>query len=398
MAGLTNPVRVLDLVNTDHAALNFLAYRVNWINAHTEFENDVVCGLGPHLSRLGLRGARVTALDIPRGASPAGITRLLLALVRHLRARRYAIVHTHNSITGAVGRLAARLARVPVVIHTIHGFHFHEHMSALRRLPFVAAERRLARLSDVLLCQNREDLAEVARLGVCPRQGVFHVSNGIDLRRFRPRPAPPRNARPVILCVGRLEAVKNQAMLLRALVSLRRRHDPEVWLVGDGPFRERYEAMVRRLGLADTVRFLGYRYDLPELTAAADVAVLTSLKEGLPRALMEAMAVGVPVVATDVKGSREVVVDGHTGFLVPLDDVDGLGERLAELLGSPVLRWAMGARGVAHARQHFDEERIVKRLAGLYRLALRTRGVSPGEDAQEGPAEADGLRASEGWR
>src|SRR5207245_2405019 len=154
----------------------------------------------------------------------------------------------------------------------------------------------------------------------------------------------------------------------------------------------------RRLGLADTVRFLGYRYDLPELTAAADVAVLTSLKEGLPRALMEAMAVGVPVVATDVKGSREVVVDGLTGFLVPLDDAHGLGERLAELLGSPVLRGAMGARGVAHARQHFDEERIVKRLAGLYRLALRARGVSSGENAQGGPAKADGLRASEGWR
>jgi glycosyltransferase involved in cell wall biosynthesis len=398
MEKMTEPVRVLDIVNTDHAALNFLAYRVNWINARTEFQNDVLCSDGPHLRRLALPGARVTALDIPRGMSPAGLARLLRTMVRHLRANQYTIVHTHNSITGAVGRLAARLARVPVVIHTIHGFHFHEHMSALRRFPFVAAERRLARLSDVLLCQNREDLTELARLRSHPRLGVFHVGNGIDLRRFRPRPAPPENARPVILCVGRLEPVKNHGMLLRALGSLRRRHAPEVWMVGDGPCQAEYEAAVRRLGLADSVRFLGYRYDVPELTAAADVVVLTSLKEGIPRALMQAMAVGVPVVATNVKGTREVVVDGYTGFLVPLDDADALAERLGVLLGSSALRSAMGARGVAHARQHFDEERVVERLTEVYRLALRTQGIRVDEEPQARLDEAYRVRASEGWR
>ena len=191
-------------VNTDHAALHFLAYRVSWINRHTEFRNDIICSDGPHLQRLRLDGARVTTLDIPRGLSVVGVGSLLTRLLRHLRTNPYTIVHTHNSITGAVGRMAARLARVPVTIHTTHGFHFHEGMSWRQRLPYVAAERVLARCCDVLLCQNREEMGDIRRLGLRPRQGVHHVGNGIDLAQFRPRPTMPQNARPVLLCVGRL--------------------------------------------------------------------------------------------------------------------------------------------------------------------------------------------------
>src|SRR5207244_3491096 len=153
---MTGGPRILDIVNTDHAALNFLAYRVGWINRHSEFVNDIVCSPGPHLARLDLEQARVTALDIPRDVSPASLGRLLGRLIGLMRAERYTIVHTHNSITGAVGRLAARLARVPLVLHTTHGFHFHENMSRLRRLPWVAAERWLSRFCDLLLCQNRQ--------------------------------------------------------------------------------------------------------------------------------------------------------------------------------------------------------------------------------------------------
>src|SRR2546427_1262041 len=134
-------LRILDIVNTDHAALNFLAYRVGWINRHSEFVNDIVCSPGPHLARVNVEDTRITPLDIPRDMSPASLGRLLGRLVSHMRAERYTIVHTHNSITGAIGRIAARLARVPPVIHPTHGVHFPHDISALRRLPWVAAER-----------------------------------------------------------------------------------------------------------------------------------------------------------------------------------------------------------------------------------------------------------------
>jgi glycosyltransferase involved in cell wall biosynthesis len=378
--------RILDIVNTDHAALHFLAYRVNWINAHTEFTNDIICSDGPHLQRLRCEGARVTTMDIPRGMAPLGIGALVGRLLKHLRANRYDIVHTHNSITGAVGRIAARLARVPVTIHTTHGFHFHEHMTRLQRAPYVAAERVLSRCCDILLCQNREEMGEIGRLGIAPAGGVFHVGNGIDLSEFAPRPAMPQNARPVLLCVGRLEPVKNHGMLFRALQRLRGTHAPVLWCVGEGPLRARYDAELRAMGLADSVQFLGYRYDIPALTAAADVVVLTSIKEGIPRALMQAMAVGVPVVATDVKGTREVVVPGKTGYLVGLEDDAALADRLGQLLASPALRKDMGARAVEHVRRHFDEEAVTKRLVDVYRTALRV--PAPVEIEEERPALA----------
>lgn len=381
-------LRILDVVNTDHAALHFLASRVNWINRNTEFRNDVLCSRGPHLDRFRIEGGTVTALDIPRGLSPAGVATLLVRLLRHLRGRDYTIVHTHNSITGAVGRIAARLARVPLTIHTTHGFHFHQNMPALKRVPYVAAERWLARWCDLLLCQNREELADIRHLGLRPRHGVHHVGNGIGLGQFRRRATLPENPRPVILCVARLEPVKNHRMLFDALERLRT-YAPAVWLVGDGPSQAEYEAELARRGLAEHVRFLGYRYDVPELTAQADVLVLTSLKEGIPRAVMQAMAVGVPVVATDVKGTREVVRDGQTGFLVPLGDSAALADRLASLFASPDLRRKLGNAAAAHAHAHFDEETVVRRLVDVYREALATRGIATARDAAAGVLEAE---------
>lgn len=373
---MENRLRILDIVNTDHAALHFLLFRANWINSHTEFRNDIMCSPGPHLAKIRLKGGTVSTMDIPRGLSPRGVGLLFQRLVRHMRAHPYTIVHTHNSITGAVGRMAARITRVPLVVHTTHGFHFHEHMGVLRRMPYVTAERWLARLCDLLLFQNREELEDLRRLDLRPRHGGYFVGNGINLEQFRPRRRLPDNPRPVLLCVARLEPVKNHEMLFRALEILRPRFDPVVWLLGDGPYWARYEADLKRRGLAGSVKFLGYRYDIPELTAAADVSVLTSLKEGIPRALMQAMAVGVPVVATDVKGSREVVVNEETGFLVPLHDVDALAKRVAQLLDSPTMRREMGARAVAYVRRHFDEEQVVKRLVTIYRSALKERGIA----------------------
>ena len=367
--------RILDIVNTDHAALNFLANRVGWINRNTEFENDVICSPGPHLGRIDLPGGTVTAVDIPRDLSPVGLAKLYRSLVRHMRERSYTIVHTHNSITGAVGRMAARAARVPLIVHTSHGFHFHDAMSPLQRAPWVGIERWLARRTDLLLCQGREEVAESHRVGLCPKQGIYHVGNGIDLRHFRHRTAAPVNARPVLIFVGRLEPVKNHPQLFRALQLLQPDYRPIVKLVGDGPLQARYAAELEQAGLADSVEFLGYRYDIPELTAAADIAVLPSVKEGIPRAVMQAMAVGVPVVATDVKGTRELVVDGETGFLVPLDDAEAFADRLRLLLESDTRRRARGLRAAEYARLHFDEERIAERLVRIYRLGLRARGI-----------------------
>jgi glycosyltransferase involved in cell wall biosynthesis len=174
-----------------------------------------------------------------------------------------------------------------------------------------------------------------------------------------------------ILCTARFEPVKNHPMLFAAIRKVKERGKRiRVWLVGAGHLRDDYERRCNELEIADIVEFLGYRDDMPELLARTDIAVLTSIDEGIPRAMLEAMAMRVPTVATDVVGTKETVVDDETGFLVPLNDVGALTDRLIQLIDDPALRERMGVRGRARVESEFDEDKIVDALAGIYRELL----------------------------
>ena len=150
-----------------------------------------------------------------------------------------------------------------------------------------------------------------------------------------------------------------------------------LWLVGDGELRSDYEKRCAEMGLAGVVEFLGYRDDVEQLLTRTDIAVLASVKEGIPRAMLEAMAMKVPVVATRVVGTEETVADGETGYLVGLGDVEAMAERLTRLIDDPALRERMGERGRSWVEAHFDEEAIVESLAGAYRQ-LVARGRAKG--------------------
>jgi glycosyltransferase involved in cell wall biosynthesis len=178
-------------------------------------------------------------------------------------------------------------------------------------------------------------------------------------------------------CVARLEPVKNHPMLFAAAAMLNRRGTPfRLRLVGDGPLRARYEEQCRRLGIQDQVEFLGYRTDMPELLADTDIAVLTSIKEGLPRAAIEAMAMGLPVVATRAPGTREVVRHGETGLTVEIGDETGLANALALLIDDPALRARLGEQGRKVALEEFDERPVTDALRELYRSRLLARSVT----------------------
>jgi glycosyltransferase involved in cell wall biosynthesis len=286
-------------------------------------------------------------------------------------------VHTHCSVPGIVGRLAARLAGVPVVVHTVHGFAFHDGSHGPGAALAIAGERLAGRLADVLLSQNHEDVGRALHHNIAPRRRVRFVGNGVALERFagqRPHMLP---GRPVVLtCVARLEPVKNHAQLFAAADLLTQRGARfELWLVGDGEDRARMERQVEALGLASRVRFLGYRDDIPKLLAHSDIGVLTSLKEGIPRAALEAMASGLPVVATRVTGTREVVRHGETGLLVEVGDARALADALGKLIEDSALRARLGSRGREVVRAEYDEADIVLRLERVYRECLERRGI-----------------------
>ena len=207
------------------------------------------------------------------------------------------------------------------------------------------------------------------------------MGNGIDLSHFdrrktdeakndEPRGSQTARRQTIIVSVTRLDPIKNVGMLLRAADELRGyRSDWEIRIVGNGLCRSELERFVASRGLAPSVRFLGYRDDVPDVLAQADIAVLTSVKEGLPRGLMEPMAMGLPVVATDVKGNRQVVVEGLCGFLVPLDDHVALAQRLMLLIDDLDLRRRMGRKAYQRARESFDERNVIRSLLNIYREA-----------------------------
>jgi len=367
-----NAFRIVDVINTSASADTLLRERVLAMRARG-FDNRIVCGDGPHVAKLRAAGIPVHTITLPRGLDPVRLGAALVRLTLYLVRARADLVHTHCSVPGVVGRLAARLARVPVVVHTVHGFYFPAPRSRLGRRAALAVEQLSGRITDVLLTQNREELGLAHVHGIGPRDRRHWIGNGIDVRRFAP---VRRRARGIvtITCVARLEPVKNHGMLFAAAALLRSRGTPfRLQLVGEGPLRAACEARCAELGLQGMIEFLGRREDMESVLAATDIATLVSLREGIPRAVLEAMASGLPVVATDVPGTREAVRHGETGLLVPPDDAAALADALGFLIDRPRARRWLGRRGRARAVAEFDERTVIDALERTYREALGDR-------------------------
>jgi len=366
----------VDIINLSSSADTLLKNRV-WLLRQSGVDNRVICIDGPYVRRLREVGIPVYTVPLPRGYNPIKLLLSLFRIASYLSRERIDLVHTHCSIPGFVGRVAAWLAGVPVIIHTVHGFHFHDRSPRWKRIFYVGIERFTGLVTHALLSQNQHDLEQAARYKIVPRDRLRYIGNGIKLDRFPgARPASSARGPLTITCVARFEPVKNHRMLFESARRLKERgHDFRIWLVGGGDLRSDYEGLCAKLGIGDRVQFLGYREDIPELLAQTDISVLTSVKEGIPRAILESMAMGIPVVATRVNGSREVVREGETGFMVELNDSVALSDVLERLITDPDLRTEIGQRAREVAHREYDETSIVESLKNIYRVQLAQRGV-----------------------
>ena len=315
--------------------------------------------------------------QLVRRVRPVTDLRAVAALRRVIRELRPSIVHTHSSKAGIVGRLAARLERVPVVIHSVHGFGFTPLQPAPVRALYVAVERIAARWTDHFIAVSRANAEQGVGLGIFAPERVSVIRSGIALRRFRD-PAGDGGWRArlglapgacLVTQVGNFKAQKAPLDFVRIAAEVVRTLPATRFLmVGDGPLRVEAEALAARLGVDAAVTFAGWVDDVPAVLAATDVAVLTSRHEGLPRAVVEALAAGVPVVATAVDGTVEVVRDGENGFLASAGDVAALAGRVAELIADPELRSRLGSS--PRDLDEFDIDTMVRRQEDLYRCLL----------------------------
>jgi glycosyltransferase involved in cell wall biosynthesis len=306
-------------------------------------------------------------------------------LVRWLRDERPDLVHTHSSKAGLLGRAAARIAGVPAV-HSVHGWSFNDETNPVFRRAVITAERAAARATEVLVVVASSDREKGLRAGIGRPDQYRLVRNGIDLRAFVGDPEAgrrlrlelgiPRAAR-VVGTVGRLAAQKDPLGMVRAMQELIGR-TPDVWFVwvGDGPLRAAVESEAARLGIADRFLVAGVRRDVAAALAAMDVFALSSRWEGLPITITEAMAAGVPVVATAVDGCREIVAEGVTGLLVPPADPVALATAIGRLLQSAELASALAAAAKVQVAA-WDRPTMVAGFAELYQGAIQSRHPTP---------------------
>ncbi len=326
------------------------------------------------------RGIPLTIMpELLREVSPANDFKALVQLTRMMRHGRYHVVHTHSSKAGVLGRVAAKMARVPLIIHTVHGWSFHEHMSPRKLRFYIALEKIGDWCGDEAIVVAARDREKGVAQGIKSAAHYPLIRSGIELDRFGNPQIPPAEMRQqlgippaarVVGSVTRLSAQKAPLDLVAALARVA--HSvPDVWfvIVGDGPLRPDVEQALQAAGIAGRTVLTGLRRDVPELMGAFDVFVLTSLWEGLPRVLPQAMATGLPIVCTLADGSAEAVAEGVNGFLSPKGQPEHLAANVVRLLEEGDLRRRMGENGRARA-QEFSADKMVADIHALYQLHL----------------------------
>jgi glycosyltransferase involved in cell wall biosynthesis len=369
-------LKIAQITNVDFSLRHFL---LPLMRGARDRGHEVVgvAAEGPLLDLPRAEGFRIEAVPMPRTLSPGANLAALSALMALFRRERFDLVHAHMPISGLLSRYAAWRCGVPRIAYTCHGFLFNQPGPWWRRALSRTLETAAGRITDVMLTVNEAEAADARRLGI--HAGAVSVANGRDPSVFFPDAAERAAARAelgaepgdcVVIAVSRLVAEKGYLELLEAA---ERTPGVVLWIVGErlssdrgadlGP---RFDAAAERMGRR--LQRLGYRHDVARLMRGADVFCLPSWFEAMPMSVIEGMLSGLPVVASAVGGIREQVVAGETGLLVPPRDAAALAAALGAMAADPARRAAMGAAGLARARERYDERAVVARTLDLLGL------------------------------
>lgn len=305
---------------------------------------------------------------------------LVGAITDNLRRDPPDVLHTHGGVAGLYGRLAARRAKVRAVVHTIHGIHYLHYRHPALRAVYAALERYCSRFTNTLVLVSESDLVAAKKRRLAPESKLKLILNGVDVSRFGTEEFRAKageswsrlNLRPpVVGTVARLHRQKGVIYFLRAAVALRDSHpEAHMVVVGGGGLEAALRAEAKKNGLDRRLAILGERLDARELLSLFDVFVLPSLWEGLPLVLIEAAALGKPIVATDIDGNRDIIADGETGLLVPSGDPEAIASAIGRLLDDPALSVRLAGRARTEIPPRFGLDRMVRAYEEIYLAAL----------------------------
>ena len=374
-------VRVLQVCARDVTVQKLLLPLIDRLTQEG-FEVVSACTPGRYTPSLMEQGYVMRAVEIDRRLTPRNNARSVWELYRLLRRERFDVVHVHTPVAAALGRIAARLAGVPVILYTAHGFYHHENMRWRNRQACLWVERLLGKVTHTLMTQSQEDAESAVRDGIRPRDRVVWIGNGVDLRLFQPGPGDPAakesfgipGPAPVVGFMGPIIAEKGALELVDAFdKTLQAVPDAYLLLAGDVingdrdlQTKETIRQKIEGSQLATRIIFAGYQEDITSFMRAIDLFTLPSHREGMPRSIIEAMASGKPVVATDIRGCREEVVPGVTGIIVPLRDSDALSHAFVKILSDSALARRMGDQGRRRAEALYDERDVLEREVQVY--------------------------------
>lgn len=356
---------------------------------HGRFDAQIIAGPetgaeGELISEVRKRRIPLTIIpELVRRPDPVKDFLALSKMVQLFKSEQPQIVHTHSSKTGILGRWAARLARVPVIVHTVHGWGHHDYQSFLVKHLYRFLERRTVGFTDKLIVVSHLNAQKGLNDAIGAAEKYTTIHSAINLDDFinpacdvvlLKRELGLNPEKPVVGTIGRLSPQKNPIDFVKVAAAVKKANpDAQFLFIGDGPLRSATESLIQELGLSHDVFLPGLRTDIPALLSCMDVFILTSLWEGLPRVIPQAMAMGLPVVANAVDGVCEVIKDGVNGFSLPPHTISRMAEIIIRLLASDQLRDEVGRQGRKTAEKEFSVREMIKKIEGLYEELIRRK-------------------------
>ena len=368
-------MKICQLCAVDFTVKKFL---LPLIDAQIKQGHDVtsVCTEGKYTNSLLEAGYKIETITIERSLNIFKHLQSSLKLYKYLKENSFDVLHVHTPVAAMIGRFVRIFTKIPIVVYTAHGFYFHENMPPLKKYFFIFLECLLGFMTDVLFTQSKEDAESAKRYRILPAEHIYPIGNGVDKKKFDPNLKYnsadikksldiPENSF-VVGLICRLVKEKGIEDFLQAAEQVNSHHNNCFFLlIGERQVHDHAESVEESIKIAQkslgrNLILTGYRSDVPDLLKIMDLYVLPSWREGMPRSIIEAMMMRLPVLATNIRGSREEVIHNETGIIVPIKSPNLLAKSISELILNPVKAKKMGENGRKRALELYDEEKIIK--------------------------------------
>lgn len=383
-----NKIKICHVASVDITIKFLLMPQLKFLKSQG-YDVYVICSPGKLLKSIEEEGIKVKAIKITRKISPISDLISLAKLFLYFRKEKFNIVHTHAPKPGLLGQLAAKLARVPIIINTVHGLYFTENSSYAKRIFFIFMEKIAAKCSTFIFSQNREDINTIIKERISTPEKMAYLGNGVDINKFNPKRFSEEfitNKKKqigisenykILGTIGRLVKEKGYMDLFLAFKKVLDKFPKTILLVIGPEEPEKKDAfskeIVKNYGIENNVVFLGERMDVDELYSVMDVFLLPSHREGFPRTIIEAMASQKPIIASNIRGCREAISNGENGILFPAHDFEKLYDAIAFLLENPKTAENMANLARKKAEIEFSETLIFNRIKEKYEVLLNKK-------------------------